>query len=324
MNVATKVSLFAAALLVAFGAAAALGSVVNPIGDKTPTAHHKSDSPMTSMPGMSPGPTVDSGKQVPGGLQISENGYRLEFDSARQEPNPAATVSFTVVRPDGKPLTNYTAVHDKKLHFIAVKRDLSGFQHVHPALDKNGTWATTLSLTSGQWRVFADFDPAGKTQQMTLGADLAVAGMLAPQPLPASSRTATVDGYTVTLDGNLTAGTQSKLTLSVAKDGTPVTDLQPYLAAYGHLVALREGDLAYLHVHPDGAPGDGKTEPGPDVTFYAEAPSAGNYRLYLDFKHHGAVHTAEFTVAATAQAHGTDAQSHGSAAPADEPSHDGH
>lgn len=36
------------------------------------------------------------------------------------------------------------------------------------------------------------------------------------------------------------------------------------LAVYGAgpLVVLREGDPAYLHVHPDGAPGDGVTEAG--------------------------------------------------------------
>ena len=82
-----------------------------------------------------------------------------------------------------------------------------------------------------------------------------------------------MDGYTVTLDGDLAPGQTSKLTLKVTKDGKPVTDLQPYLGAYGHLVALRAGDLAYLHVHPDGEPGDGKTTPGPDITFYAEVPS---------------------------------------------------
>ena len=83
---------------------------------------------------------------------------------------------------------------------------------------------------------------------------------------------------------------------TVTKDGVPVTDLQPYLAAYGHLVALRAGDLAYLHVHPAGAPGDGVTPAGPGITFYATAPSAGDYRLFLDFRHAGVVRTAEFTV----------------------------
>jgi hypothetical protein len=84
------------------------------------------------------------------------------------------------------------------------------------------------------------------------------------------SRTAQVDGYTVKL-----------------------TDLQPYLAAYGHLVALRQGDLAHLHVHPDGVPGDGVIPAGPAIEFVAEVPSAGTYRLFLDFQHDGVVRTAD-------------------------------
>jgi hypothetical protein len=149
--------------------------------------------------------------------------------------------------------------------------------------------------------VFADFAPAGHGDNLILGADLAVAGGYDPQPLPEPADTAEVDGYAVTLDGDLVPGQESEVTLTIDKDGQPVTDLQPYLAAYGHLVALRDGDLAYLHVHPGGEPGDGVTEPGPAITFYANVPSAGAYRLFLDFQHDGVVRTAEFT----AQAVGT-------------------
>ncbi len=132
----------------------------------------------------------------------------------------------------------------------------------------------------------------------------------------APSRTAQVDGYTVELVGELVPGAASPVMLSVSRGGVAVTDLQPYLAAYGHLVALREGDLAYLHVHPEGAPGDGITAAGPQIEFVAEVPSAGSYRLFLDFQHLGVVRTAEFTVPTgpatgaptdpTAPAHGAD------------------
>ena len=54
------------------------------------------------------------------------------------------------------------------------------------------------------------------------------------------------------------------------------------------------GQPASRHVHPDGAPGDGRTEPGPAIVFHATAPSDGTYRLYLDFKHDGVVRTAKF------------------------------
>ncbi|MEV5447693.1 hypothetical protein AB0N23_35035, partial [Streptomyces sp. NPDC052644] len=66
--------------------------------------------------------------------------------------------------------------------------------------------------------------------------------------------------------------------------------LERYLGAYGHLVALRDGDLGYLHVHPG---------PGPatdTVTFWLTAPGPGSYRIYLDFQVAGVVRTAEFTL----------------------------
>ena len=86
------------------------------------------------------------------------------------------------------------------------------------------------------------------------------------------------------------------LTLSVSRDGKPVGDLQPYLGAYGHLVALRASDLAYLHVHPMGDAGDTKTTSGPDIGFHTTFPSPGSYRVYLDFQHRGVVRTAAFSV----------------------------
>jgi len=225
----------------------------------------------------------------------TQDGYTLQLVERSLPAGQQIPMRFAILGPGGEPVADYQVAHDKELHLIVVRRDLTGFQHVHPTRAGDGTWSVPLDLpTAGEYRVFADFVPTGHSG-ITLGADLAVAGSFAPQPLAAGSRTAEVDGYTVTLDGDLAAGESSELTLSVSRDGVPVTDLQPYLAAYGHLVALRDGDLAYLHVHPAGEPGDGVTPAGPGITFYAEIPSAGNYGLFLDFQHNGVVRTAVFT-----------------------------
>jgi hypothetical protein len=173
---------------------------------------------------------------------------------------------------------------------------LSGFAHLHPTMDDSGTWQVEVDLTPGTWRFLADFRPTGATGSLTLGHDGFVAGDFEPRPLPAAEQTVEVDGYAVTLSGDLRVGGSSELSMSISNAGRPVTDLEPYLGAYGHLVALREGDLAYLHVHPRGAPEDDATEPGPRIAFGTSAPSAGAYRLFLDFKHDGVVRTAAFTV----------------------------
>jgi hypothetical protein len=157
-------------------------------------------------------------------------------------------------------------------------------------------WTTQLDLSSGAWRLFADFVPTADGEDHVLGADLAVAGDFAPAPLPAPAATAEVDGYTVVLTGELAAGTEADLQLSVSRDGVPVTDLQPYLGAYGHLVVLRAGDLGYLHVHPLGEPGDPSVAPGPHVEFATTAPTAGDYRVFFEFRLDDVVRTAAFTV----------------------------
>ena len=284
------------ALVAVFGAAAGVGGALGPIG-----AAEQPDHRMDGSMDMSGDEQMDmSGpRSMPKGLMVSQEGYTLRLlDDSVSPSGDAARLRFSIVGPDGQPVTDYRLTHDKDLHLIVVRRDMTGFRHVHPKLDGNGVWTVPLALGSGQWRVFADFQPAGLDEAITLGADLSVDGAYTARPLPAPAPVARVDDYSVTLKGSLVAGKESTLTLSVSKGGKPVTDLQRYLAAYGHLVVLRDDDLAYLHVHPEGAPGDGSTEPGPDITFSTTAPSRGAYRLFLDFRHQDSVRTAEFTATA--------------------------
>ncbi|WP_233434270.1 hypothetical protein [Nocardia yamanashiensis] len=205
---------------------------------------------------------------------------------------------FRILGPDGEAVTAYDDIHDRRLHLIVVQRELTGFWHVHPELAADGTWQVKLNLpAAGAYRAFTDIAPTALGRTITLGADFAIPGDYAPQPVPVAARTTVVDGYEVALDGDLVAGEGRMITLTVRKDGAPVTDLQPYLAAFGHLVILRAGDLAYIHVHPNGEPGDGVTAPGPDIAFHTVVPGPGVYRLFLDFKHGDVVRTAAFTLA---------------------------
>lgn len=119
-----------------------------------------------------------------------------------------------------------------------------------------------------------------------------------PPAAAAADRVALVDGYRVRLDGELVPGAPSQVFATVTRGGTAVTDLEPHLGAFGHLVALRLDDLALVRVRPDApAPATGARS-GPGIAFTAEAPSSGTYRLYLEFRHAGAVHAATFTLPA--------------------------
>lgn len=333
----TKVTGFLLAALAVFALALVVGRVAGPteVEDSAHDTAHSDDTAQVEGEhddGHDTSAALEQAPeqaQIPGGLMVSQNGYTLSLAETQAQAGVGRPVRFTITGPDGDPVTDYDVEHEKELHLIAVRRDFTGFQHVHPTLDQtSGVWSVGLDLTPGTWRLFTDFKATGG-DPLTLGTDLAVDGDYRPAGPAGENRTATVGDYEVTLDGTLTAGSDAKLTLSVAKDGKPVTDLQPYLGAYGHLVALRGGDLAYLHVHPDGTPGDGTTKPGPDVVFYAAVPSAGTYHLYLDFQHDGVVRTASFVVTAGAadtppDAAPSESSPSESASPAEHGSHSGH
>ena len=229
----------------------------------------------------------------PSGLSGSAGGLRLKTawkpeDAERR----AGTLGFRIVGPDGRAVRDFDEQHDKAMHLMVVRRDLTHYRHLHPSIGADGTWSAHLTFPEpGAYRVFADFAAAGR--YLTLGEDLEVPGTYEPVPLPAPANAERVGEYEVVLASDFASGGEASLVFDVYRDGRPVEDLEPYLGALGHLVALREGDLAFLHVHPETKEGS-----GPRIGFRAAFPSSGRYRLFLQFAHRGRVQTAAFTVEA--------------------------
>ena len=242
-----------------------------------------------------------AGAQAPAGLTTTHDGLRLVLDRDDFARDRAQAIELRIEGEDGHAVRDFDVEHDKRMHLIVVRRDLTGFQHLHPTMRSDGTWSTPIRFAdAGTYRVFADFKTAGRSH--TLGADVSVPGPFRPRDLPAPATTATTDdGYEVTMTK---AGGETRFTME--RNGRPVDDIEPYLGARGHLVALRDGDLAFLHVHPTSAEREGR-----DVRFEVAYPSDGRYRLFLQFKHAGAVHTAAFTEHAGSAAQGA-AHHHGS------------
>jgi hypothetical protein len=229
-----------------------------------------------------------------GGLAATGSGLTLVVDSPAVTAGVAQRLAFRIVGRDGAPVRRFEVVHDKRLHLIVVRADLTGYQHLHPDLAPDGTWTVPITLpTAGVWRMYTDFTTVtgtGRPLGVTLAGNLTVAGAFAPVALPAPADTATVDGYTVTIEGSLQVGASTPLLVRVSRDGQPVTALDRYLGAFGHLVVLRAADLAYLHVHPE------EQLVGGAVKFWLAASGPGRYRAFFDFSIGGTARTAEFTV----------------------------
>ncbi len=209
------------------------------------------------------------------GLAVSDNGLTLQLDHRTARPGRRFDIAFRIVDRGGRTVRDFDVEHTKRMHLIVVRRDMTGFQHLHPVQRRDGTWSVPATLrAAGSYRVFADFSVAGRPY--TLADDVTVDGSARSHPLPAPASTVDVDGLRVTKSG---------LDFSVTRGGEPVAT-QDYLGAKGHLVALRDGDLAFLHVHPDAN----------SLRFEAHFPTPGRYRLFLQFKTaDGRLHTATFT-----------------------------
>lgn len=230
------------------------------------------------------------GHAVPGGLSVAANGLRFEPSGTRFVPGTEDDWTFRIVRDDGTTVADFEEAHGERSHLVVVRRDLTRFQHLHPTLEPDGTWRVErFTLPEpGVYRAFVDVVVDG--HPTTLGFDLFAPGPWDVQARPSSTRKATAGDYEVALlTDDLLVRQDSRLTFHVRRDGAPVSELDEYLGALGHLVALREGDLGYLHVHPeDTAPDSGRVE------FGARFPTPGRYRLFLQTRPHGALITTQF------------------------------
>jgi hypothetical protein len=262
MNPIAKLAGFAGVLALVFAGAAFAGSRIDAHPGRTTAAKpHMGGMAAEAMPVR--------------GLAVSDHGLTLQLARRTAQPGRRFELAFRIADRRGRTLRDFDLEHTKRMHFIVVRRDMTGFQHLHPTQRPDGSWSVPVTLPeAGSYRVFADFSVNGKPS--TLADDLTVDGPVRSQPLPAPAQSVDVDGLHVA---------QKALAFTVTRAGKPVA-IQDYLGAKGHLVALREGDLAFLHVHPD----------EDRLRFDATFPSPGRYRLFLQFKTaDGRLHTAAFT-----------------------------
>jgi hypothetical protein len=251
---------------------------------------HRHDTAAPNAPATSMGAAV-------GGLSLSSGGLSLAVTDPSLVAGRPQPLTFKITNAAGVPITTFAQVHEKPLHLVVIRRDLTGFQHLHPAMAPDGTWSIDLTLAApGSYRAVADFTAVvgGSPIVATLGADVTVAGSFQPVALPSPVQETTADGFHVGYAGMpRVESTQPLLMTVTGADGKPAV-LEPYLGAYGHLVVFRAGDVAYLHVHPEADLADGK------VRFWLAAPGPGTYRMFFDFQVAAKVHTAAWTVTVSA------------------------
>lgn len=216
---------------------------------------------------------------VPPGFEMGN--YRVLNDSIVGAKGQPRVVKFHIQTIDQQErVMHFTMVHEALIHVIRIRPDLSGYAHLHPTIQDDGSWELTLD-EPGPWHLIFDTTPKGESAPVVLSANLDDEVPVEPVALPAPNDDVRVDGLHLIRTG---------LNFSIYNDdGTPATGLEPYLGQPAHLVAIRQGDLAYVHLHP-------MSEMKGMFMFGDTLPQPGTYRLFLQFGHNGTLLTIPFTV----------------------------
>ncbi|MFC7443132.1 hypothetical protein [Laceyella putida] len=218
------------------------------------------------------------------------------FDSQPTANQPKG-LTIQVNDQTGKPVNEFEINHEKKMHLIIVSEDLSHFDHLHPNYQGNGKFKVETNFPQGgKYKLYADFIPQGGNEA-TEPKWVEVKGATSQkQPLqPDAILVKTVDGKEVSLkfDSTPQANQETMLTFHIkdAKTKQPITKLEKYLGAVGHVVIISSDAEQYLHVHPAD-----ENATGPDAMFHTTFPKAGVYKIWGQFQHQGKVFTVPFVV----------------------------
>ena len=232
------------------------------------------------------------------GTRVSEVGYSLAGLQVREQPDGIGELRFRIEDYDGDPVTDYVEELTKELHLYVVNDDLTVFRHLHPTRAEDGTWAAPFDVPdAGGYRVVTEFiaeDDGGNGDHVVLGRPLAL------PPGDPGDTVAEDRVVNVTVSEAPATGPNGELRLVVRDADRQPVNLGTYLGAYSHVTGFNEETGAMVHLHPLGPPE--VTEDGSELTFHAEIEQAGDYRLFVQVRVDGFLHTVpvELTVARSA------------------------
>lgn len=232
-------------------------------------------------------------------------------------PGQPVNISFTVLQPSGRPLTQYKTGSGPHtgVHLIIVRDDLAYIIHQHPPVGPDGLLRQTVTFPApGPYRVLVDVYPniPGGQPNFQLFTNVTVTGAYHPQPLPPFKPDLVVDGYHFDMQPHaaIHAIQAEFVDVEVSDRRGHKPTFVPWFGALAHAIFFHQGSLDYFHTHicAPNAPNCGtlpgvassrisgtSTAPG-KLTIGVLLPEAGTWRLFLQMKLGGRIVTAPYTL----------------------------
>lgn len=242
----------------------------------------------------------------------TENQYRVNVSLEPAVPQPGQETVVTLSVFDahtGLPVNRFTQSYERFMHIIIVDSAVEQFAHVHPETTADGTFRLRHTFGSAErYHLYLAFTPYLDTeQQVAVSVEVGSAGGPPAAALAVDTETTkTIGDYSVTLHTprvravDLAAGVSS-LTYSLERGNELVTDLHPYVGAFGHLSLVNLQTYEFIHAHPRGPQAFKATDrSGPMVDFQPMANLSsikpGTYRAFVEFAPAGHYLTVPFTI----------------------------
>ena len=226
-------------------------------------------------------------------------------------------VTFTVLLPSGKPLTQYKTGPGPHtgVHLIIVRDDLAYIIHQHPPVGPNGLLRQTVTFPApGPYKMLVNVYPniPGGQPNFQLFRTVDVSGAYRPLPLPPFKSDLVVDGYHFDMKphAQIHAIQAQFVNVEVTDAHGHKPTFVPWFGALAHAIFFRRGTLDYFHTHicAPNAPNCGvlpgvassrisgsSTAPG-KLTIGVLLPEPGTWRLFLQMKLGGRIVTAPYTL----------------------------
>lgn len=191
-------------------------------------------------------------------------------------------------------------LHTKPLHTMVVDSSLTDYHHLHPAYDEKRQLFTCqfTPAQQGCYSMWSDFTVKGEAQPTHIKTNISALHRLnlPPRISPSSQMRSTDCSLSITAEPPLRAGQSSELTLEIRDAaGQPLSDFEPIMGAYAHLIGFTADGAHFIHSHPMGAEPKSMADRGSSpLHFHITPPASGEAKFFLQIERNGRTQTIPF------------------------------
>lgn len=221
---------------------------------------------------------------------------RVEPETNPPKPGQRCRVRMQVSHAGtGAPLTpdEIAPVHDEIIHFFLADESLRDFHHIHPLPTSTpGVYECEFTPnTAHRYNTWADIELKEDRQERRFRTSIEGSSPRSTPAYVVPASTGTKDGIVAHWESDtpLEKGVTSNVRVTFTDTGgNPITDLEPVVGAFVHMMGISKDSQHFMHPHPvEGEPTSSDDRGGPTFNFHITPDCDGPMQFYIQVKHEG-------------------------------------